>query len=146
MTTRLIWYRERERERNDDDVFLKAEWRLFIAGGTHIVSELPNPSPDWISERMWKDILTLPALPKFAQLAQEFEKYSEDYKKMFDSPDPHKEPLPGHWDKDLDEFQKMLVLKCVRADKVTNAMQVQENCDFYRNVVSISFFLRILWL
>ena len=36
----------------------------------------------------------------------------------------HREPLPGHWDDDLDEFQKLLVLRCIRADKVTNAMQV----------------------
>jgi len=35
-----------------------------------------------------------------------------------------RESLPGHWDDDLDEFQKLLVLRCIRADKVTNAMQV----------------------
>ena len=34
-----------------------------------------------------------------------------------------REPLPGHWETDLDSFQKLLVLKCIRADKVTNAMQ-----------------------
>ena len=73
---------------------------------------------------MWKDILTLPVLPKFTTLAQEFGQYSEQFKKIFDSQSPHKEALPDHWDKDLDEFQKMLVLKCVRADKITNAMQV----------------------
>ena len=37
-----------------------------------------------------------------------------------------REALPGHWDTDLDSFQKLLVLKCIRADKVTNAMQVGE--------------------
>jgi dynein heavy chain len=73
---------------------------------------------------MWKDILTLPVLPKFTKLAEEFERFLEDYKMVFDSPDPHKQPLPEHWNEDLDEFQKMLVLKCVRADKITNAMQV----------------------
>ena len=33
-----------------------------------------------------------------------------------------REPLPGKWD-DLDSFQKILVLRCIRADKVTNSMQ-----------------------
>lgn len=88
------------------------------------MAELPNPAPDWISERMWRDILTLPVLPSFAKMAEEFGTYLEEYKTVFDSPDPHKQPLPGHWNEDLDEFQKMLVLKCVRADKITNAMQV----------------------
>ena len=35
-----------------------------------------------------------------------------------------REPLPGDWDANLDSFQKILVLRCLRADKVTNAMQV----------------------
>lgn len=87
-------------------------------------AELPNPAPDWVSERMWKEILTVPILPNFSSLALEFQEHSEDFKKIFDSVAPHKEPLPGHWDTDLDEFQKMVVLKCIRADKVTNAMQV----------------------
>ena len=95
---------------------------MFIAGGT-TATELPNPAPDWISERMWKDILTLPILPKFSSLAEEFSKYTVGFKKVFDSTAPHKERLPGHWDSDLDEFEKMLVLKCVRADKITDAMQ-----------------------
>lgn len=34
-----------------------------------------------------------------------------------------REPLPGIWDKYLDQFQKLLVLRCLRGDKVTNAMQ-----------------------
>ena len=87
------------------------EWRLFIAGGTHVPQELPNPSPDWISERMWKDILTLPTLSKFSTLAEEFPQYLDQFKTVFDSAMPHKEPLPGHWENDLDEFQKMVVLK-----------------------------------
>lgn len=88
------------------------------------MADLPNPASDWISERMWKNILTLPVLPIFTKLAQEFKAFQKEYKMVFDSADPQKEPLPGHWDRDLDEFQKMLVLKCVRADKITNAMQV----------------------
>lgn len=34
-----------------------------------------------------------------------------------------REPLPGIWDSQLDSFQKLLVLRCLRGDKVTNAMQ-----------------------
>jgi len=74
---------------------------------------------------MWKDILSLCLVPKFSTIATEFPEHLEGFKKMFDSPDPHKVDLPGHWNTDLDEFQKMLVLKCIRADKITNAMQVR---------------------
>lgn len=31
--------------------------------------------------------------------------------------------MPGKWDTELTGFQKMLILKCIRPDKFTNAMQ-----------------------
>ena len=34
-----------------------------------------------------------------------------------------RENLPRQWDKKLNQFQKMLVIKALRLDKVTNAMQ-----------------------
>lgn len=34
-----------------------------------------------------------------------------------------REPLPGKWEDGLDPFQKLLVLRCLRGDKITNAMQ-----------------------
>lgn len=34
-----------------------------------------------------------------------------------------REPLPGKWNDDFDDFQKMIVLRCLRADQVTIAMQ-----------------------
>lgn len=45
------------------------------------------------------------------------------FKDIFDSADPHQQPLPGKWNDALDDFQKLIVLKCLRPDKITNAMQ-----------------------
>ena len=40
------------------------EYRHLIAGGTAAPKTLPNPSPDWLSDRSWAEILTLPCLVK----------------------------------------------------------------------------------
>uniref|UniRef100_H2YHS3 Dynein heavy chain 1, axonemal n=1 Tax=Ciona savignyi TaxID=51511 RepID=H2YHS3_CIOSA len=37
--------------------------------------------------------------------------------------EPHREDLPGQWKEDLDDFQKIVMLRCLRADMVTSAMQ-----------------------
>ena len=53
-------------------MYQQNEWRLMIAGGTMKPKEIENPAPEWISERSWNDILTLPSLPKSCFLAQLF--------------------------------------------------------------------------
>ena len=46
-----------------------------------------------------------------------------NFKKVFDSKEAHEEPLPGEWNTKLNSLQKMIVLKAIRPDKVTFAMQ-----------------------
>ena len=47
---------------------------------------------------------------------------TDQFKLIFDSSEPHREKLPGHWS-ELSLFERLLVLRCIRPDKVTNAMQ-----------------------
>ncbi|XP_076826201.1 dynein axonemal heavy chain 1-like isoform X3 [Clavelina lepadiformis] len=107
----------------NEDKIDQDEWRWLLAGGTTTPEKIPNPSPDWISERSWGDILMLAALPKFSEFAKDFKYHLEAFKNIFDSAEPHRESMPGSWNNKLDDFQKIIVLRCLRADKVTNAMQ-----------------------
>ncbi|XP_076985169.1 dynein axonemal heavy chain 1 isoform X1 [Tamandua tetradactyla] len=98
------------------------EWRYLLSGGSvQVVTK--NPAVDWLSDRAWRDILALSNLPTFSDFAQDFVKHLSKFRNIFDSPEPHREPLPSIWDQYLDQFQKLLVLRCLRGDKVTNAMQ-----------------------
>ncbi|XP_052086994.1 dynein axonemal heavy chain 1-like isoform X4 [Mytilus californianus] len=99
------------------------EWRFMLAGGTHVMREIPNPAPEWISGRSWLDITTTQVLDKFSKFSEDFKNNLDGYKRIFDSTIPHKEELPGTWKEDFDDFQKMIVLKCLRPDKITDAMQ-----------------------
>lgn len=49
--------------------------------------------------------------------------FNKKFKKIFDAQDAHEEPLPGDWDEKLNSFQKMIVLKSIRPDKICHAMQ-----------------------
>ncbi|EHB12979.1 Dynein heavy chain 1, axonemal [Heterocephalus glaber] len=100
----------------------QGEWRYLLSGGS-IQTMTENPAPDWLSERAWRDIQALSNLPTFASFPSDFVKHQTKFRAIFDSLDPHREPLPGIWNQYLDQFQKLLVLRCLRGDKVTNAMQ-----------------------
>ncbi|XP_066927305.1 dynein axonemal heavy chain 1-like isoform X2 [Clytia hemisphaerica] len=99
------------------------EWRFLLAGGSTVPRDLPNPASDWLSDRAWREVVMLSNLPKFEAFADDFKNNLEGFKRIFDSVEPHREPQPGQWAECLDNFQKLLVLRCIRADKVTNAMQ-----------------------
>ncbi|XP_057625591.1 dynein axonemal heavy chain 1 [Chionomys nivalis] len=105
----------------------QAEWRYLLSGGS-IQTMTENPAPHWLSDRAWRDILALSNLPAFAMFSSDFVSHLRKFQAIFDSAEPHRELLPGIWNTYLDDFQKLLVLRCLRGDKVTNAMQ-----DFVAN-------------
>ncbi|TKS70983.1 Dynein heavy chain 1, axonemal [Collichthys lucidus] len=126
------------------------EWRYLLSGGMP-VQELINPAGSWLSERGWQDILSLSALDNFYNMAERFTEHLQGFKRIFDSSQPHRhvkittvlsaflvpsfalcrslsqyltrEPLPGEWDTKLDSFQKLLVLRCLRADCLIQGLQ-----------------------
>lgn len=101
-------------------------WRYFLAGPAGEIKVLPNPTI-WISESSWPDIFRqlygLKELPKLAPVYDEFMKNPDSFKKIFDSAQPQIEKLPGNLDEKLDSFEKMIVLKAIRMDKVLPAVE-----------------------
>jgi dynein heavy chain len=50
-------------------------------------------------------------------------KYPEQWKVLFDSPQPQDEKLPEPFESSLNRFQKIIVIKSIRPDKVIPAIQ-----------------------
>ena len=62
-------------------------------------------------------------MTKISDKLKDFETYfmknHNQFKNFFESPKNEKTPLPEPWDKTLTEFQKLIVIKTIRGDKVT---------------------------
>ncbi|KNE63057.1 hypothetical protein AMAG_08223 [Allomyces macrogynus ATCC 38327] len=84
---------------------------------------LPNPAKDWLTEMAWTDVQTLSKLDAFNGLAEEFCLSPNEFRRIFDSPTPHKEPLCGEWDTRLDTFQKLCLYRCLCADRMVAGIQ-----------------------
>jgi dynein heavy chain len=108
---------------NDDKIDMD-EWKFLLTGATiNSEKKMSNPAPDWLSGRAWSEILALSTLQSFSNFEVDFRDFIDSYRVIFDSQLPHKERLPGRWNESLTGFQKILVLRCLRADRVTSAIQ-----------------------
>lgn len=102
------------------------QWRYLLAGPSGEFQILANPTT-WISENMWSDlyrqIAGLAQVETFKGIDQYFMQNFESFKGYYDSADPQNEPLPGDWSNRLNEFEKLLMLKAIRPDKVIPAIR-----------------------
>ncbi|MEW5311650.1 MAG: hypothetical protein WDW38_003346 [Sanguina aurantia] len=102
-----------------------AELRFLLTGGV-AMGELPiaNPSPDWVTDKMWGEMYRAGELEGGALegLCEHVTENVPLWKAVYDSLEPHVTPLPVPWDTDLDCFQKLLVLRTIRPDKLIPAI------------------------
>lgn len=59
----------------------------------------------------------------FQNIKADFEANTDEWKKLYDSLEPHLANFPDPWDKHLDYFQKCLVLRVIRYDKIIPAIR-----------------------
>ena len=66
---------------------------------------------------------SLPNFQGFSGLRQHVARSEDGWKRIYDSIDPQDEELPDGWSDKLDEFQKMIIIRCLRPDKITPVVQ-----------------------
>ena len=107
-----------------------AEWMFLLTGGIGGTA-LPKPAAlDWLTDPAWAELCRLANVPAYAGLTGSFMKDAEAWKPLYNSTNPHTEPLPGTFNK-LDTFKKLLLVRCIRPDKLVPAVQefVTEKMD-----------------
>ncbi|GFH10421.1 uncharacterized protein HaLaN_05731, partial [Haematococcus lacustris] len=103
------------------------ELRFLLTGGVAL-GDLPNPNPDpdWISDKMWGEMCRLsdvaPDKGVWAGLAAHVAENPDDWKSLFDSPEPHRARMPHPWASKLDAFQRIVLLRTIRPDKLIPAV------------------------
>jgi len=101
------------------DMIDPIEWRHFLTGG--IASEefsIKKPDAQWLSDQTWMNLLTMCKLPSFNGFVESFISAIDKFKVFFNHPHPHRERVPEMWEEKLSLFQKLVLLKCLRPDKV----------------------------
>ena len=85
----------------------------------------PPAGEEWISPKMWRETCRLASTSgAFASLPEDMVRDIAPWRAVYDSSQPHREVLPGKYgeDKALSAFQLLLLMRCLRPDKVTPAV------------------------
>ncbi len=111
-----------------DDKMNEVEWRFFLRGGAVLdrSDQPPNPAPDWISELAWDNIVELEQqVPHFLGITTHFEQNVTDWEDWYRESEPEnpnaENRLPGDWEAKCDALQRMLIVRCLRMDRVEKA-------------------------
>uniref|UniRef100_A0A452S6P0 Dynein axonemal heavy chain 12 n=1 Tax=Ursus americanus TaxID=9643 RepID=A0A452S6P0_URSAM len=81
-----------------------------------------NPDPTWLQDKSWEEICRASEFPAFKDLRKHFCEHITEWREIYDSKEPHNAKFPGPMDEKLNELQKIIILRCLRPDKITPAI------------------------
>jgi dynein heavy chain, axonemal len=101
----------------------RQEYMFFLTGGVGLENKLKNPANKWLVEKSWDEICRLNDLANFKGFRDHFEKNVDKWKQeLYDQKEPHLVALPEPYNEKLNQFQKMIVIRCICPDKITLAV------------------------
>ncbi|NXT35371.1 DYH3 protein, partial [Pelecanoides urinatrix] len=101
----------------DDEV-----WRFLLTGGVALDNPHPNPAPDWLSDKSWAELVRASGLTNLHGLMEHVRENFSKWKVIYDSVRPHEEAFPDAWST-LMGLDRMVILRCLRPDKIIPAVQ-----------------------
>uniref|UniRef100_A0A803T0M9 Dynein axonemal heavy chain 12 n=1 Tax=Anolis carolinensis TaxID=28377 RepID=A0A803T0M9_ANOCA len=98
------------------------KFMFLLTGGVGLKSKYKNPDPSWIQDKSWDEICRASDMPAFKGLKSHVTAQPDDWRKIYDSKEPQNVVLPRPWNTSLNEIKKMIILRCLRPDKISPAM------------------------
>uniref|UniRef100_A0A182Y5Q8 Dynein heavy chain tail domain-containing protein n=1 Tax=Anopheles stephensi TaxID=30069 RepID=A0A182Y5Q8_ANOST len=112
------------------------EFRFLIFGAGKIdrQEQMENPCRSWLTDSHWDQLTDLDRLPGFHGIVESFAELPDDWRQWYLSSVPEVSPLPGSWEINLKQFQKYLIVRSLRLDRIENCMS-----DFTRDTLGVKY-------
>lgn len=118
----------------------KQELMFLLTGGVGLQNNIPNPAPNWLLDKSWDEICRLDDLNTYhgkclnifdnrmflklkllfiiLGIKNNFIAMVNDWKNYYELTDHDNSKFPNPWYDKLSEFQRILIVRAVRPDKV----------------------------
>ncbi|XP_052864637.1 dynein axonemal heavy chain 2-like [Anopheles cruzii] len=106
------------------DALNPREFRFLVFGAGRVDrhEQMENPCPGWLDAACWDQLTDLDRVPGFHGICVSFDELRDDWRHWFRSPVPEQTPLPGSWETNLKRFQKYLIVRSLRKDRLEQCM------------------------
>ncbi|XP_063980239.1 dynein axonemal heavy chain 7-like [Diachasmimorpha longicaudata] len=99
-----------------------SQWIFLLTGGVGLDNPDRNPAK-WLPSKSWDELCRLDDVPGFTGIKSKFVQNVQKWKEIFDHREPQSQKFPQPFDK-ITLFERMLILRCLRPDKVVPSVQL----------------------
>lgn len=101
------------------------EYLYLLRGpvGMNLENIEAGTKPEWLGDREWELIIGLGTLPAFEGIAASFEQYNDDWLEWYMEQEPETQPFPGDWTRKCTLMQSMIIVRCLRPDRVMSCVR-----------------------
>jgi dynein heavy chain len=104
---------------------VRQELDFFLKGDTSLEAAAQKNPYSWLSKNNWKDLLALGQMSEnFSTLVDDVTKNTAVWKAWYDLENPEMEEMPMEYTSKLTEFQRLLLFRCFRPDRVYNGVKL----------------------
>ena len=99
------------------------EVEYLIEGKSSVDPGNMGPLHEWLPSAIWPRIKALEGLKRYQGLGDSMQSDSDEWQKWFDGEMPEVAKFPGDYQKILSPFDRLILLRAMRPDRVTTALR-----------------------
>ncbi|XP_075239189.1 dynein axonemal heavy chain 7-like isoform X2 [Convolutriloba macropyga] len=97
----------------------REEFMFLLTGGVGLENKEKNPAQEWMSKKSWDELCRFTKqFPQLGPLKAHFTDNVDEWKRIYDSKEPQLAEMPYPFEDKLTTFQKLIMIRILRPDKL----------------------------